>query len=102
MHRPLETLTANQDSLVRAITTSTRAWHQPEDLAALLSRDADSVKDDLADMDVLGWVQVREYPDRVLVTLTDQAANLLGYELVRNSRGRTRWLPMAEMAATAN
>ena len=100
MHRSLEPLPANQDSLIRAIATSTRAWHQPEDLASLLTRDPESVKDDLAIRDIAGWIQVREYPDRILVTLSEQAGNLLGLELVRKSRGRTRWQPQAELATS--
>ena len=102
MHRPLDSLNASQDSLLRAIATSHRAWHQPEDLATILGLDPELVKDDLAKLDISGWIQVREHPDRILVTLSEKAGNSLGYELVRNSRGRTRWIPQQELAATSN
>jgi hypothetical protein len=99
MHRPLEPLPTSQDRIVQAIAASPRAWHQPEDIATLLSRDPEAVTDDLAAMHVSGWLQIRERPDRILVTLSHLAADQLGVELVRNSRGRTRWLPQAEFVS---
>jgi hypothetical protein len=98
MHRPLDSLPAAHERIAQAIAASPRAWHQPEDIASLLARDPESVKDDLASMHIDGWLQVREHPDRILVTLSSHAANQLGVELIRNSRGRTRWLPLAEFA----
>ena len=99
MHGPLEPLPVCQERIARTIAASPRAWHQPEDIALLVARDPESVKDDLATMHVCGWLQIREHPDRILVTLSHQAATRLGVELVRNSRGRTRWLPQTEFAA---
>ena len=88
-------------AVLSAIIDGQEAWASVPDLAKALDVTAESICDDLADLNEQGWVEVWEHPAQgPLVTLSAWGAEQLGVHLVESGQRRIvlRWLPDAASA----
>lgn len=90
--------------LLEALHREPTSWWTPEDAARELGWDVDSTADLLADLDVAGWVDVRERTDAIIVRPSPRAQRLLKSRIpARTSgawNGSTTWsVPVAGVAS---
>lgn len=86
-------LTETWRAILNAIRRGTRAWRTPNEVADDLGSDLDQVCDDMASMDVDGWLEIWEREDGPVVTLSSLAAEALGVHLAEFGRvGTMRWI----------
>jgi hypothetical protein len=78
--------------IARAITEGPTAWHTPRQLAVQLRLDVEQLTDELADMDLAGWLAVWERPDDVAVTLSPLTAARFRVRLATGRHGGSRWI----------
>jgi hypothetical protein len=79
--------------ILNALTNGPRAWEPPAALAERLGEGEDRLTDELATLDVEGWLEVWERPEGLSVTLTAWAAERLGVRLAECGGGLSyRWV----------
>lgn len=81
--------------ILKSLTAGPLAWRTPTELAGALGRDRDELTDELATMDVAGWLDVweRPAPSEIVVTLSAWGAGRLGVRLAENGGGLSyRWI----------
>ncbi|WP_169973334.1 hypothetical protein [Tautonia rosea] len=78
--------------IVEAIVNAPYAWSTPDDVIEATGIDEEALIDELADMDIEGWIDVWERPDGLVVTLSVLAAKRFGCHLIEIDPPRTlRW-----------
>jgi hypothetical protein len=86
-------LTNDWRTILDALTSGPRAWVTPGGLATRLGREAEALTDELASMDVAGWLDIWERPEGVAVTLSAWGAERLGVRLAECGGGLSyRWV----------
>jgi hypothetical protein len=90
-------LNENCTRLLQGIITAPLAWLTPEQLATRINLELDAVVEDLAELDLTGWIQPWELGDALYVTLTPHAAERLGVKLFMIGRSDgMRWMSIDE------
>lgn len=80
-------------AILHAVHSGPLAWRTPREVAASLGWDYEQTCDELASLDVRGWLEVWEQDESPVVTLSALAAEILAVRLVEyGPEGRTRWI----------
>lgn len=73
------------------------AWRSPEELAIRLGWDIETTKDELAELDAQGWIDVWEREFDLVVTLSAWGAERLGLRLIELGRDECpRWVSVGD------
>ncbi len=83
------------NAILTTLTSGPLAWRTPTELASLLAWDLEQMTDELASMDIAGWLDVWERPgdEEVAVTLSAWGADRLGVRLAESGGGLSlRWV----------
>lgn len=84
-------------AVLDAVRSGPVAWRSPAEVADALGWNVDQTSDELASMDVAGWVDIWEQDDGLVVTLSALAAEALGVRLVEvGSSESLRWVGRGE------
>ena len=75
-------LTGDTQRLVDALVEARVAWQSPSELSQATGLGIEEVNDQLAELDLSGWLDVWEYDDRLVVTFSVVAASMLRLRLV--------------------
>jgi len=89
---PYPLATPGRRAIFEALTGGPCAWRTPAELAAELGREPESLTDELASLDVDGWLDVWERPEGPAVTLSALAAELLRVRLAECGGFLFRWV----------
>lgn len=78
--------------VLQAMVLGPVAWQAPADLAGALGSDLDAMTDLLVELETSGWIEIWEYDDVLVVTLSALGSERLGVRLIEvGSEGLPRW-----------